>query len=261
MRNLYHYLICCLTLFVGAGVLGGCAVNPPSNLEPVSTSPSKIIPSLTETEKLIGSAKGWRALKFPTKRETNYALVNIDGRPAIQAKSNASASSLGAELAIELMPADQLVWSWRIDNLIPEADTSVKHLDDSPARIMLAFDGDIGTLSIKEQLFNERVSLVTGRKFPYATLMYVCDNKKAINDVVTNPHSSRVKKIVVANGSNRLKTWESFNRNIVDDYILAFGKLPGKLVGIAVMSDTDNTGTKATTFFGDLKLQPSGLRK
>ena len=132
---------------------------------------------------------------------------------------------------------------------------SVKHLDDSPARVVLAFDGDLAGLSVKEQLFNERASLLTGRKFPYATLMYVCDNKKAVGEVITNPHTSRVKKIVVVSGPDKLKTWETFSRNVVADYTLAFGSPPGKLIGIAVMNDTDNTGTQALTFFGDLKIQ------
>jgi hypothetical protein len=242
-------------------MVSGCAMSPLDKVDNAVEPSSKIIPSLTAAEKLIGSSKGWRALKFPTKRETTYALVTIDGRSAIQAKSNSSASSLAADLDIDLMPADQLQWSWRIDNMIPEADTSIRDLEDSPARIVLAFDGDVGTLSIKEQLFNERASLITGRKFPYATLMYVCDNKKAVNEIITNPHTNRVKKIVVVSGSERVKTWESFNRNIVADYTLAFGKPPGRLIGIAVMNDTDNTGSQATTFFGELKLQTRGTPK
>jgi Protein of unknown function (DUF3047) len=261
MRKLISYRICISICLVGLVAASGCAVSPLDRIDNGIEVSSKIIPSLTEAEKLIGSPKGWRALKFPTKRETKYALVTIDGRPAIQAKSNSSASSLAADLDIDLMPADQLQWSWRIDNMIPEADTSIRDLEDSPARIVLAFDGDIATLSIKEQLFNERASLITGRKFPYATLMYVCDNKKAINEIITNPHSNRIKKIVVVSGSERLKTWETFSRNIVADYTLAFGTPPGKLIGIAVMNDTDNTGSQATTFFGDLKLQTRGLVK
>jgi Protein of unknown function (DUF3047) len=251
----YLHFVSRAALLAVLSVLWGCATSPPNAGESASRVSSKVIPSLTETERLIGSPKGWRALKFPTKRETQYSLVNIDGRPALRSQSNASASSLAAELDIDLKPSDQLTWSWRIENLIADADTSVKHLEDSPARIVLAFDGDLSALSIKEQLFNERATLLTGRKFPFATLMYVCDTKKVVGEIITNPHSSTVKKIVVASGTLGLKTWENFERNVVADYILAFGKPPGKLIGIAVMNDTDNTGAQATTFFGDLKLQ------
>jgi Protein of unknown function (DUF3047) len=255
MRTIYRYFVYFPAGIFCLAVFNGCAITPTSSSETTIATSSKIIPSLTETEKVIGSGQGWRALKFPAKRETKYTRVNIDGRPALRARSHGSASSLAADLDIDLLPADQLLWSWRIDNIIPDADTSVKHLEDSPARIVLAFDGDIASLSIKEQLFNERASLVTGRKFPYATLMYVCDTKKPVNSIVTNPHSNRIQKIVVVSGSDHLKTWESFSRNVVADYTLAFGKPPGKLIGIAVMNDTDNTGAEATTFFGDLKLQ------
>jgi Protein of unknown function (DUF3047) len=224
MKTYLHFVSRAALLTV-LSVLWGCATSPLNTGDSVSHASSKVIPSLTETERLIGSPKGWRALRFPTKRETQYSLVNIDGRPALRSQSNASASSLAAELDIDLKPSDQLTWSWRIENLIADADTSVKHLEDSPARIVLAFDGDLASLSIKEQLFNERATLLTGRKFPFATLMYVCDTKKMVGEIITNPHSSTVKKS------------------------------PGKLIGIAVMNDTDNTGAQATTFFGDLKLQ------
>ena len=40
------------------------------------------------------------------------------------------------------------------------------------------------------------------------------------------------------------------------DYREAFGEEPPPVVGIAIMSDSDNTGEKATAWYGDILLNP-----
>ncbi len=39
------------------------------------------------------------------------------------------------------------------------------------------------------------------------------------------------------------------------DYVLAFGRQPPPVVGIAIMTDTDNTGEEATAYYGDIILK------
>ncbi|MDX1801592.1 MAG: DUF3047 domain-containing protein, partial [Marinobacter sp.] len=40
------------------------------------------------------------------------------------------------------------------------------------------------------------------------------------------------------------------------DYRRAFGKAPPPIVGIGIMSDSDNTGESATAWYGDITLDP-----
>jgi hypothetical protein len=44
----------------------------------------------------------------------------------------------------------------------------------------------------------------------------------------------------------------------MEDYRRAFGEEPGKMLGVAIMSDTDNTGEKAEGWYGDIHFQQSG---
>jgi hypothetical protein len=60
--------------------------------------------------------------------------------------------------------------------------------------------------------------------------------------------------IVVESGPAHVNQWRSARQNIVEDFRLAFGTDPPPITAIAVMTDTDNTGEKATAWYGDIAL-------
>ncbi len=211
------------------------------------------IPSLTKTEG-AGIATQWKQVTIPLKRKTDYRIVKHQGRSAVRASALSSASGIEAKLSVDLNRKSNIAFSWYADALIVGADNTERHTEDSPLRIVLSFEGDKNTLSTKDQRFHDRAKLLTGRELPYATLMYIWENRKPIDSVIINHHTSTIRKIVIASGDKDLMKWKSFKRNISEDYLLAFGKKPGKLIGIALMSDTDNTGTDITAYYSDITL-------
>jgi len=56
----------------------------------------------------------------------------------------------------------------------------------------------------------------------------------------------------VQSGPERCGEWVAHRRNIVADYRQAFGEDPPAITGIAIMTDTDNTGEHATAYYGDI---------
>jgi hypothetical protein len=64
--------------------------------------------------------------------------------------------------------------------------------------------------------------------------------------------------LVVASGANGLGAWQSVRRNLAADYRRAYGAEPGQVLGVAIMTDTDNTGTKATAYYADIRLACAG---
>jgi hypothetical protein len=51
--------------------------------------------------------------------------------------------------------------------------------------------------------------------------------------------------------------WITEERNLVADYRQTFGRNPPKIIGIGIMTDTDNTGEETTGYYGDILLRPS----
>ena len=58
--------------------------------------------------------------------------------------------------------------------------------------------------------------------------------------------------IVVESGPSRVGGWADAARNIAADYQAAFGEVPPMITGVALMTDTDNTGESATAYYGDI---------
>jgi hypothetical protein len=96
--------------------------------------------------------------------------------------------------------------------------------------------------------------LITGREAPYATLMYIWENKAAVGTVVPNTRTGRIQSVVVESGAVGVGQWRRYSRNIVDDYRKAFNEDPGRLIGIGVLTDTDNTGETVEAWYGDIQL-------
>jgi hypothetical protein len=157
---------------------------------------------------------------------------------------------------LNIHPADlgQLKFSWKVPALIAQADMAVRDTDDSPVRIVLAFDGDKSQFSAKNAALSELAKLLTGEEMPYATLMYVWCNKREPGSVIENPRTDRIRKLVVESGSNSLNQWLDYERSIRLDFEKAFGEAPGRLMSIAIMTDTDNTKSFARAWYGPVQL-------
>ncbi len=70
--------------------------------------------------------------------------------------------------------------------------------------------------------------------------------------MVPNPYTDRVQMIVVESGEAKVGQWVTESRNLYEDYQKAFGDDPPMISGVAVMTDTDNTGESAVAYFGDI---------
>lgn len=59
---------------------------------------------------------------------------------------------------------------------------------------------------------------------------------------------------MVERGAANVRTWVHHKRNVSADFIRAFGEAPGTLLGIALMTDTDNTRSSVCAVYGPVTL-------
>jgi hypothetical protein len=185
----------------------------------------------------------------------------MDGRDTIAAHSESSASMLRHALRIEAADLGRVRFSWKVPALIADADMGLRDKSDSPVRVVLAFDGDRSKFSLKNALLAELTRTLMGEEMPYATLMYVWCNHRPAGTVIANARTDRVQKMVVETGSGRLNQWLDYERDIRADFQKAFGEAPGALIGIGIMTDSDNTHSKAQAWYGPLHLTPLASRR
>jgi Protein of unknown function (DUF3047) len=266
-------ILCCLTFAGGCSslepsadtnntkpdesVAAGANAGQPEIVRPAQVSDSKdgaleLFPTVLTSAVMPTGWEKW--ILHPLKRKTDYGWKKDRKGVYLEARSRASASGLIKRLDIDPKSLPYLQFSWMVDGLLEGADVGDRAFEDSPVRVVLAFDGDKSTLPMKELAFMERVKTFTGHDVPYASLTYVWDNKRPLNTIVPNPHTGRIQKLVASSGPAGIRTWQMHQRNILNDYRAAYGKEPGKLIAIAVMTDTDNTKTYAQARYRGLVL-------
>jgi len=200
---------------------------------------------------------GWEEFSFPSiEQHSVYTLVKHGEKHVVKAFSNGGASGIIKKVDIDPKQFPIIKWQWNIENILEKADINTKQGDDYPARIYITFDYDIEKLSSNDRFRAKMYALLHGELPPLATINYVWDNRAAINTIQSNAYSDRVKMIVVQTGTSRLNSWLSEQRNIYEDFKAAFGEEPPHINGIAIMTDTDNTSSKATAYFGDISFHP-----
>ncbi|MCK7550727.1 DUF3047 domain-containing protein [Marinobacter goseongensis] len=198
---------------------------------------------------------GWEPLEFPKiDRHTNYRLVEEDGTQVIEASTDNSASGLIARLDLEPGESLMLTWRWKVSNVFDQGDARKKSGDDYPARIYVAFEFEPQKASWFERAKRKTVATVFGEELPGNAINYIWANRLPRGETVANPYSEETMMIAVTSGNEQAGEWVTVKRDLVADYRAAFGEDPPPIRGVAIMSDSDNTGESATAWYGDLEL-------
>jgi hypothetical protein len=195
----------------------------------------------------------WKHLPLASfKNNTDYSMVVEDGVVVLRAMAHSSASFLATPVDFEPHDFPMLSWRWKVTQGIPAASTAEQSKEDAPVRVMVAFEGDVSKLPVKDRFAANAAKSISGQALPYATLMYVWGGKVALDSITPSSRSSRIKMLAVAVDDQGLGQWHTYSRNLVADFKRAFGEEPGKVNSIQVMSDTDNTGADAQASYGDI---------
>ena len=210
--------------------------------------------STTLTDPGTGRGGDWHAVPLPGKNPTRYEWEHKDGRASWCATSERSASMWRRHLDLAAAKVGEVSFSWWVQDLIVNASVADAALEDAPARVIFAFGGDIGALPIRTRLLFDLAEALTGERPPFATLMYVWDATAPVGSVIHNPRSDRIRKIVVDSGPTQLRRWRNHRRDLAADFRLAFGEAPGPLTAIAIMTDSDNTQSRAQSWYGAVDL-------
>lgn len=227
-----------LAALVLVALLSGCASHRP--LAPAASSQD--------------AAPTWSAQVLPGKRVTRYEVAQRGGRRCLLARAEQSASLWRRKLKVDAASLDSIEFEWWLGRAEPQATVTAPEVDDAPARLVLAFDGDSGRLSVRNRLMFELMETLTGEPPPFATLMYVWDGQASAETVVVNAHTDRVRKIVVGSGADRHGRWQRFARDVRADYRRVYGEEPGPLIGVALMTDADNTRGRSEACYGALRM-------
>ena len=197
---------------------------------------------------------------MPSKRSEPFEAMHVLGQDALRVRANNSVSILRQRFGDGLPAVGRLTFSWKIDALPLGADLRDSQAEDAPVRIVLAFGGDRSLLSPRTHRLSELSRLLTGEDLPYATLAYVWSEHEPLETVIHNPRTDRIRKLVVQSGNLSFGQWLFYKRDVQADFVRVFGEVPGPLLALALMTDTDNTSSQLQAWYGRLRLETAEVQ-
>ena len=187
------------------------------------------------------------------KRQTRYSLVRDADTTVLRADAEASMASVMHPLNFDPRDHPVVEWRWKITHLLRKSNLATKAGDDFPARFYVLFDYDIARLQFATRTKIRVARALFGEEVPLAVLCYVWDGKSIQGATAWSAYTDRVRVIVAQSGDAQVNQWVAVRRNIVDDFRAAFGEDPPRVSGVALATDTDNTGESVTAFYGDIR--------
>ncbi len=182
-----------------------------------------------------GNQTGWKEQTLGLfKAKTVYTITKDNDKSVLMARSNKSASGQIYKTTLDPKEYQTLKWSWKIDHTIKKGDEKTKDGDDFAARVYVVFP---------RGLFSST-----------RAICYVWGNKLPKGEHVVSPFTPNIITVAVDSGPELAGRWTFHQQNIYDDYRRFFGEEPPRIGGVAVMTDTDNTGESAVGYYGDISL-------
>jgi len=236
-------------IVLALGLLASVAVASPARAE---SDAVLTIAAFSSAPEGAAPPPGWAPLTFkkiPTR--TEYAVVKDGEVTVVRAESRAGASGLTRRVSVDLREYPLIEWRWKVSNVIAKGDVRTRAGDDYAARIYITFAYDPDKVSFSRKLRYKAGRLLFG-DVPISAITYIWERAVPEGTIVDNAYTDVVKMIVVESGKGHVGRWMTEERNLDDDYRKAFSEDPPLVNGVAIMTDTDNTGETVTAYYGDI---------
>jgi len=189
--------------------------------------------------------EGWEVIPYFRTAKNKLSLSKGGKKTVLRVKSIGSASGVLKRLEIDLKKFPVLVWRWKINRVVGMAIETQKDRNDSAARVRVIF-GKTTPKPLKgppeiSKFFKSFGFQTGGKEPPGFKIDYIWGNNVLKGEVIDYPGSKNHKMVVVESGNKRARRWVWEKRNLIEDFQEFFRRSPPTLIGIVVLTDTDQT--------------------
>jgi hypothetical protein len=197
----------------------------------------------------------WKPVFFRgIDRHSEYRVEEEGDDTCLVAISNSSASALVFRKEFNVYEYPKVRWRWKISRVLPKGDARTREGDDYPIRLYITFRYDPEGASMGERVRYAIAKHLYGEYPPKSSLNYIWANRQHGERILTSPYTGKSKLLVLRWGENLAGRWVYEDVDIIRDYREAFGEEPPPVAGIAIMSDSDNTGGHAVSYIDSIEV-------
>ena len=199
-------------------------------------------------------SRGWRLYQDSRWAPARFRLLP-DG--AIEVSSDNSTALIWKKVEGAEARKRQLTWEWRVDEVMPPTDITVKGGDDRPLALHVWFMKPREELGVFERLKADITEALIGLPVHGRLLTYVWGGRGRVGDAQPNPHVGESSwMIVLRTGREELGRWRRESRDLEADYRAAFGEDPPARGIIALAADSEDTATRSLARLRGLRFEP-----
>jgi hypothetical protein len=179
---------------------------------------------------------GWDTRDSAAAERVYHVVEDGDGR-YLSASAHAESVQIGHSVAHDLAKYPLLSWRWRVHTLPAGGNEREKSKNDSAAGVYVVFKGGFGGL------------------VPRA-LKYVWSTSQPVGASFASPGYRNARIVVLRSRAADAGTWQTERVDVAADYRRLFEDDPPELRGIAVLTDSDGTGSAAAADYDDFRALP-----
>ena len=165
--------------------------------------------------------------------KTNYSVGSNENGNFLKSVADNAASGLGKEVKIDLNKTPYINITWRVEKDLSGIKENTKKGHDFAARV-----------------FAVKKTGVT--PFSNRAINYVFSSNNEIGFSSPSPYTKNAKDNVLSTTKNNLNQWVTVKSNVKEDFKKFHDLDVNELDGLAIMSDTDNSGMKAIAYFQNI---------
>ena len=208
-----------------------------------------------------GLPSGWRHVAFPSiSKTTSYAVITSGDTLVLRAHAKGSASVVVR--AVGDAAGERLRWRWCVDRTVLSGDGATKATDDLAARVWVGFEGDWELEGWLYRRNAEKAKAAYGFMPPTHWIHYVWAGRGRMRgEDFDEPYDpAHVKCVALRNANDALGDFVEEERDPRADFKRLFGRDPGKIIAIGVMTDADDTDSEAIARYSEVGWVSSASR-
>jgi hypothetical protein len=202
-----------------------------------------ILPSLAFGQQ-ISFSQGWKEQRFSMFSSNDYTF----GAQTLGIRSDDTVSLLWSALPQSVWKKTAAQWDWSVEISVPPTDLTKKGGDDRNLSIYFLFLPQEAAQKAQNQGIRALLDDPDVR-----VLIYVWGGAHARGDVLPSPYLGTRGRTIVLRPSGTGTASERVD--LTGDHQRAFGEAPQNLVGLAVSSDSDDTGGEVVGQISRLRIE------